>query len=264
VVKTAIKSYFSFSPVSLVLLLAGVSLGLDSFGDAYGQNKNAAKVAPLSAPLEIRLPLPVRWENGCLVVSLDRTNRTSSPLFLPHRDVDIYTSVQELPDAQGNKKGVEWINVVGLSDILSWEATPIAPGETVHKKYCLSPTVAVVHQQKKTHRELQLRGKLRIDAYYFLTEKDWLTNKAQHEAMLRMSEDELRRMEVLYPKVSTVEVAIPCRANDCASQCDKPAALLYGEMRVVPDIYSFHPDWKERGRAINDELARKSQPCSRY
>ena len=261
-VKTAIKSYFSHSPASLALLLAAVVLGLDSFGDAYGQHENAAKASPLSAPLEIRLTLPVRWENGCLVVSLDRTNGTSSPLFLPHRDLDIYTSVQKLPDEQGNKKGIEWINVVGLSDILNWEATPIAPGETVHKRYCLSPTVAVVHQQKKTHRELQLRGKLRIDAYYFLTEKDWLTNKAQHDAMLRMSEDELRRMEVLYPEVSTVEVEIPCRANDCASQCDKPAALLPGEMRVVPDIYSFHPDWKERGRAINDEMARKSPPCS--
>jgi hypothetical protein len=62
--------------------------------------------------------------------------------------------------------------------------------------------------------------------------------------------------------VNTLVTAIPCRKADCLLDCDKPSILLNGERRIVPDIYDFMPVWNERGRALNDEMARKSPTCS--
>lgn len=242
-----------------VLVLTAVLGEFASSCAAVGQQRGNLSNGP--SLLEVHLASPLKWENGCLVVSLDRTNHTSMPLFLPNRGIYMDTSVRESPEETGKKDGVEWINVYGLSDIGDWDAKPIGPGATVHDEYCLPPTVAVVSKQKKSRREMQLRGKLRIKAYYFPTEKDWLTSKRQHQEMFNMSEEELHRMRVLYPQANTLVIAIPCRKTDCPSDCDKAAILLYGERRIVPDIYDFMPGWNERGRALNDGMAGKSPTC---
>jgi hypothetical protein len=214
----------------------------------------------MPSPLELRLVVPLRWQSGCLNVNIDRINHASSTLFLPHHGLYIYSSVVEVPNEAGKKNGVEWINVYGLSDLGDWDAEPIAPGETVHSEYCLAANVAVVNEEAETRREIPIRGRLRIDAFYFLTKEDWETNRSQKEEMLKLSDDELKRMNVLYPQVNAIILPVPCsEAAGCAANCETPPDVLYGEMRVVPDVYE---EWDARGRAINEEIGRKSQRCA--
>jgi hypothetical protein len=215
-----------------------------------------------SSPLEVHITAPLRWENGCLHVSLDRIDKSLTPLFLPNKGIYIFTSVTEVPDESGKKKGVEWINIYGFTDIGDWEAEPIAPGKAVHSEVCLYPTIPVINLEKHTWREIAVRGRLRIDAYYFLTKRDWLTNKAQHEEMFKLSGNELKRMKVLYPQATTIFSPIPCSDNSCASNCEEPPTVLYGESRVVPDVYQYEREWVVRGNAINEEIRQKTRPCS--
>jgi hypothetical protein len=212
------------------------------------------------SPLEVRVTAPLRWQGDCLNVSIDRIDNASSTLFLPHHGLYIFSSVTEVPNEAGKKNGVEWINVYGLSDLGDWGAEPIAPGETVHSEYCLAANVAVVNQEEKTRREIPIRGRIRIDAFYFLTKEDRETNGGQKDAMLKLSDDEVKRMTVLYPQVNTIFLPVPCaEAPGCAAACETPPDVLYGEMRIVPDVYE---EWDERGRAINEEIGRKSQRCA--
>ena len=243
----------------LSVILSG-SLSLSAPATAIPQELQVSKENP--APLEIRISAPLRWHRDCLSISLDRINHSSRPLFLPTKGIWISLSVREVPDETGKTNGIEWINLYGLSDIGIWEADPIAPGKTVHSEYCLAPTIAVINLGQKTWREIPVQGKLRIDAYYFLTKEDWLTNRRQHQEMLELSEDELKRVTVLYPQASTAFSAIPCPERSCASTCDVPPTVLYGELRIVPDVYVYDSDWVARGHAVNEELAKKTEPCS--
>ncbi len=212
--------------------------------------------------LEVVVTAPLRWENGCLYLSLDRINHGSTPLFIPLKGLYIFTSVTELPDKTGRKNGVEWINIYGASDIGNWDAEPIAPDETIHSEYCLGPTIPVVSLERETWRKIPVRGRLRIDAYYFSTKEDWLTNKTQHEEMPRSSDDELKRMKVVYPHADTVFSRIPCSDESCPLGCAGPPAVLYGENRVIPDVYAYDEKSVARGRLVDEELARRSRPCT--
>src|ERR1700722_11173589 len=40
-------------------------------------------VMQIPQPLELRLTEPLKWENGCLRVSLELVNRSENPFFLP-------------------------------------------------------------------------------------------------------------------------------------------------------------------------------------
>jgi hypothetical protein len=174
----------------------------------------------------------------------------------------ISTSVKELQNDAKAKDGVEWINVYGVSDIRSFEATAIAPGATVHRTGCLPPTVFVVNLEEKTRRGIPLRGRLRIDAYYFLTERDWRQNKSYHEEMLRTPPDQRDKIVRQDPQVVSVFATIPCREAGCESKCDDPPFIVHGENRMVPDVFYIEPDWGERGKKISNELALKSPACS--
>jgi hypothetical protein len=215
-----------------------------------------------SSPLEVHITAPLRWENGCLNVSLDRVNKSSTPLFLPDRGIYIDMSVTEVPDESGKKRGVEWINLYGVTDIGDFEAEPIAPGKATHSEVCLGPTIPVTNLEKHTWREIAVQGRLRIDAYYFLTKEDWLTNRAQHEEMLKLSEDELKQMKVLNPQATTIFSAIPCSDKSCAPNCEEPPTVLYGELRLVPDVSRYDRGWVARGHAINEETRQMTRPCS--
>lgn len=215
-----------------------------------------------SAPLEIRLVEPPQWQKGCLNISLDRINHSSSPLFLPYMGLYVYISVQELGDDAGTQNRRGWINVYGVSDIVGWEATAIAPSAAVHDRNCLPAGVFVVNLKTKTRREIPVRGKLRIDAYYFLTEKDWQQNKSSHEEMFHTPPDQWHKITRHDPKVVTIYSAIPCRKPGCESFCNDPPLILHGENRVVPDVFNHAPGYEARGKKISEELARKFPPCS--
>jgi hypothetical protein len=64
------------------------------------------------------------------------------------------------------------------------------------------------------------------------------------------------------PKVVTVFTAIPCREPLCGPVCDDPPQILHGEKRVIPDV-GYYPDSEARGKAIDNELERKSPACGR-
>ena len=226
---------------------------------SYRQGDPAQEKVP--EPLEIRLAKPPQWKDGCLSVSLDRTNHSPLPRFLPVKGLYIYSSASEVGDDADKDPEHGWRNVYGLSDLGDWGATAIAPGTTVHDEFCLGSTIPVVSLERQTRREIPLRGRLKIDAYYFLTEEDWQKNKSQKEEMLRTPARQWRQTDLLYPQVVTIFTAIPCPEGECTSTCDHPPLVLHGENRVVPDVFDFHPDWKARGKAIGDELARNSPPC---
>jgi hypothetical protein len=212
-------------------------------------------------PLEIRLTKPPQWKDDCLSVSLDRTNRSSLTRFLPVKGLYVDSSVNEIEDDADKKPEQGWRNAYGLSDLGDWGATAIAPGKTVHDELCLFSTIVVVNLERQTRREIPLRGRLKIDAYYFLTEEDWQKNKSQKEEMLRTPANQRRETDILYPRVVTLFTAIPCREDGCPSRCDDPPPILHGENRVVPDVFDFEPDWKARGKTVGEKLARKYPPC---
>jgi hypothetical protein len=230
---------------------------------ARAQTVEPRKVWPndqSSAALQVRVKGPVLWLEHCLSVRIDRINRTNAPLWLPNNGLYVDTSITELPDKKGRGDGAEWINVAGITDLIDFNAKPIAPGAILHKDICLPESVAVVNRSAKTRRQLELRGRLRIEAFFFLSEHDYLVNKAQHEANFKQPAT-VRIEDLLYPQVSTLEIAIPCR-NAAPCSCDAPALLLYGEGRAIPDIYAHRSDWNEKGKKISKKLAHKQPPCS--
>jgi hypothetical protein len=241
-------------------LMSALFLQLFACSYAAPQGRDQSQEG-ISHPLEIRVFNPLRWEKGCLNVSVERVNRSSAPLFLPVMGLNVSTSVNQSGDKARRSEEQEWINVYGTSDLVSWDATPIAPGSTVRDEHCLAPSVAVVHLQKKTRREIPLRGKLKIDAYYFLTEKDWLKNKSQREEMTSMPSKQRKKVARQEPQSITIILTIPCHEGTCISGCSIPPLIIQGENRVVPDVFDS-PDWERRGRAVSEQLEHKSPSCS--
>jgi len=155
---------------------------------------------------------------------------------------------------------VRWFNVEGVSDVVVLDAEPLAPGQTKHDDTCLASTVAVVDLKEKTSRQLPLRGKMTISAYYFLSERDWLTNKSQREAMFGTSRNTWPK--VLKPEVTTIIVPIPCRETACKPACDVPPLVREGERQIIPDVVSDEPKWIERGKAVSAELEKLRPSCN--
>jgi hypothetical protein len=163
--------------------------------------------------------------------------------------------------ANGSREGNEqyWLNLYGVFDIVSSDATPLAPGTARHDEICyLRPIVVVVNMKEKTSRKIPVRGKLRIDAYYFLTKEDWLRNKTQREK--DHTPPWWGRTGSLEPQVTRAEAAIPCFDAGCKPGCDNPPVVLDGER-----VFLFTPskaEWEARGKAIDKELAQKSPSCA--
>jgi hypothetical protein len=183
------------------------------------------------------------------------------PLLLLDVGPYISTSVNRVPDAAGKSNEEGWINVYGVSDLVSWRATAIAPGATVHDEWCLSPNVFVVSLEKHSRREIPLRGRLRVDALYFLSQKDAETYESQRETMLRSSSEQWS-MIPKDPEVATIFIPIPCHDLSCAPACADPPAVLDDEIRVVPDIGYLEPNSRVHGEEIAGDLARKYPGCS--
>jgi hypothetical protein len=213
------------------------------------------------SPLEVRVTTP-SWDKGYLKFGVDRINHSSTPLYLPSMGMYISVAVNEEAMEKGTTQEARWVNIYGLTDLVSWGAAPIAPGTTIHHDYSVRPTVAVVNLKKETRREIPVRGQLRAEAFYFLSEEDWQKNKHYREEISSAHGKPWTQPESLKPESARAYVEIPCHEVGCAAECSRPPIVLPDERRVVPDIYSFDADVNTRGKAISQSLARKYPVCS--
>jgi hypothetical protein len=220
--------------------------------------KSVSKQDP--QPLELRLTEPLRWENGCLRVSVELVNRSDKLFFLPAMGLYIDSSTKLLSNVAEKNGDEEWRNVYGSSDLLRLpNAKPLSPGASVHENYCVGPTVAVVKLQTETRRELPLRGRLKMSASYYLSDPN-PTNQTESR---RSSSSRGTWLTVVppQPQISTLMVPIPCPDGGCPEGCEGPPLILEGEVVIVPDV--FHESaWIERGKVVDEELNRLF-PCSK-
>ena len=137
-----------------------------------------ARTAPM---LEVHVNTPT-WVNGCLDLTVERVNTSSQTIYLPEWEGVYFLLSTKLIHNDPSKKDEDiWLPIYGLSDIVTFEARPFAAGSKTADHYCLPETSAVVNQQKKTRRQILVRGQVKIVASYFPTEDDWKTNKAEQE-----------------------------------------------------------------------------------
>ncbi len=242
--------------VAILLIFLLVSWRFLASSEAERVQKEASK------PLTVKLSAAPRWVNGCLDVSMDRTNQSPQTIYIPQMGLQISTSAREVSEDTGERRGLTWISVYGVSDIVDWEAQPLAPGAAIHDNECLGPSIRIANLKKKTRRDIPLRGMLRIDASYFLTEEDWKKNESQHEEMLRTPPAQWNTIVIKNPIDVRIDVKIPCRGADCASHCDAPPLILPGEGRVFPDVWYNAPSMNARGKAVSEELAERYPGCS--
>lgn len=219
------------------------------------QGKMGDSAAKSLRPFEVRVTKPPRWKGSCLQVSIDRVNRSESSLYLPAMGLVIASSATSVVSGK-----LKWFTVYGATDILDTSAAPLPAGMTQHNDYCVGPTFAVVDVKNKTRRQVPIRGKLRVYASYFLSERDWRTNQSQIEDSLGVPPDKWQG-KVLRPGEVTITVSIPCRELTCNPDCDEPPLVQGNETEVIPDTLSDAHDWNNRGKAITEELERKMFPC---
>jgi hypothetical protein len=212
-------------------------------------------------PLQLRLTEPLRWENGCLRVSLELVNPSEKTIFLPAMGLYIDSSTKLLSSVAEKNGSEEWQNVYGFSDLLQLpNAKPLAPGASVRESYCVGPTVAVVKLQTETRRELPLRGRLKMSASYYLSDPNPTTNQTKS----RLNSSSSRTWVTVVPprpQVSTLIVSIPCPDGGCPKGCEGPPLILEGEGVIAPEVFLNQPEWIERGKVVDEELNRLF-PCS--
>jgi hypothetical protein len=247
----------SILQLSVPTILTFLLLGLAPPYVAYQQTQDQTS----QQPLEVQVTAP-SWENGHLKFSVDRINHSSTPLYLPAMGTYISLAVKEEATKIENSHDERWVNIYGLTDLVSWGAAAIAPGATVHNDYDFLHELAVVDLKKETRREIPVRGRLRVEAFYFLSEEDWQKNKHYHEEITSEHTKPWRRPEFLKPEFTTAYVKIPCRIVGCNSECEKPPIVLPDENRLVPDVYTFDEEANARAIAVSAKLAAKSSACS--
>jgi len=248
------SSFFSVVALLVVMMFVGPN--------AARQETQPDKDAPAS--LEVRITSSPRWEKGCLLVTLDSINHSASPLFFTEMGPFFDIALDVSPGEAGRTDAAEWVNIYGISDVVVSGAVPLAPGATVHNKFCFGPTVWVVNLKKQTRREIPVRGELRVSVFYFPTAEAlerynyWQFHRP---AYLEPGKPYEMPAEV-QPKWKRIFAAIPCSDATCKSDCSTPPVGVPGETRLVPDVGSSIPVWNDRGKLVTDELARKFPPCS--
>jgi hypothetical protein len=217
-----------------------------------------------NASLEIRLTAPLRWEKGCLLIGLDRINHSSEPMYLTRMGpyFDLALDVSMVAGSKGEQ--VEWVNVYGVSDLVTFDAIPLAAGATLHTDFCFNPTIPVVNFKRETRRVIPLRGRMQIGVSYFPNEVSWKRNLQWHHdppAPLAPNEQTGPPPDDLAPLWVRITVAIPCSDATCKSACAAPPIGFPGEVREVPDVSRLTPEWNVRGQKVTEELADKSPSC---
>jgi hypothetical protein len=221
-------------------------------GLSFSSGTHLQQQAPAS--LEIRFADPMRWENGCLRGGLDIVNRSPGPLFLTQMGPYFFVPLDVSKDDPGNGEKLQWVNIYGVTDMVSMEADALAAGSSVHKDFCFQPTVWVVNLSRRTRREIPVRGTLRVEVSYFASEGEWKKWKDSSGGETKQIESSR-----LWSKASA---EIPCPNTTCDSDCNQPPVGVRGEGRLVPDTAEFFPEMNARGKKLTDELTRKFPPCS--
>lgn len=213
-----------------------------------------------SSPLEIHVS-SIQWGKDCLLVGIDLINQSTVPVFLtvmgPYFDVALDVS----QDQSSGHKDLEWVNAWGVSDIVSWDTKPLAPNARTHENYCIGEKVWIVNRKKETHREIPVRGKMRISVSYFPNEDARKKNKMWHDDPSSLR-NPWNPPEDIGPNWSTTTLDIPCPSATCVQDCSRPPRGFDGEGRAVPDIYGYYPDWNQRGDTLTRKLNRKYPPCA--
>jgi hypothetical protein len=238
------------------MFLLFVAAAVQIVGAQAQENHAIDKQSP--QPLEMRITEPLQWENDCLRVRFRRVNRSAAPLFLPVQGLYIASTFKLSSNVPGKDNGEKWLVVNGGSEIVMLDAKTLAPGASLSDDYCIGPSLAVTSLQKKTRREVPLRGKLKIYVHYFLTKQDWLTHKSQRLQMFHTPPNKWPK--VLQPQVATVEMHIPCPKPNCGTACDEPPLILEDENAPLPVARTIQ-EWNDRGEKITEELTRKSPHC---
>jgi hypothetical protein len=238
------RSKYSTSTHILPLILLTFS-GVGSYFEVLAQQEPPT-------PLDVRLVEPLRWDSGCLAGSLDRTNLSSSPLFLTKMGPYFYIALDVSKDDSQKGEAVEWVNIYGQTDVKDMGSNSLAPGSTIHNSFCFTPTVWVVNMQRQTRREIPVRGKMRIGVSYFANEEDSKSfEKFGEEGPLGRSRQWVR-----------IITEIPCANSSCQSDCKKPPIGIHSEERLIPDVSRFFPEMNARGKELADQLSRKFPTCS--
>jgi hypothetical protein len=226
--------------ILLLLLFTGLSLS------------SPQQEAP--APLEVRFAGPLRWENSCLRGGLDIVNRSAGELFLTRMGPYFYVPLDVSKDESKSGDELEWVNIYGVTDIISMEANALAAGSSVHRDFCFQPTVWVVNLSRNARREIPIRAKLRAEVSYFERESGWRRYKGSpgHER------EQLQNSRLW----SQAFAEIPCPKETCDSDCNRPPVGVHGEGRMVPDVGEFLQEMNARGKELTRELARKFPTCS--
>jgi len=208
------------------------------------------QTAPL---LEIHTTTP-KWANGCLDLTVERLNTSSQTIYLPEWEGVLFLlSTKRIHNDPSKKDDGVLLPVYGLSDIVSFDAHPLAAGSKITDHFCLPETSAVVNEQRKTRRQVAVRGHVKIVASYFPNEEDWRAKKAEKEKQWPTAWP---------PPAASLEIVVPCSPQpQCATYCKAPPLITEGERVVVPDIFAFHKDWNERGKTLAETLSRQYPAC---
>jgi hypothetical protein len=171
-------------------------------------------------------------------VSIKRTNRSKSPIFVPSlAGVFIDSSVTDATNSLGQGTGMAWFSVYGMSDIIDPSVTRLAPGATKRDTYCVWDTFPVVDSGKKMRRQVRLQGNLRIYASYYREAPSWQTSKPQREEMARTPPTKWKKADRWTGGSVMTEIPIPCPKGATKPDCTLPPAIFQGEHSVpVPDV----------------------------
>jgi len=210
-----------------------------------------AHTAPL---LEISIDTP-KWVNGCLNLTVERANISTQTIYLPEWDGVIFSLSTRLTHDDPSRRDQEiWLEFYGLSDIVYLDARELAAGSKTTDHFCLPETFAVVNRERKTRRQIAVRGRLRTVASYFASEEDWRAYEAENEKPQWKTPWRSRSAQL--------EIALPCSPqSDCTADCTVPPPITEGERYFVPDVFQFRKDWNERGKVLAEALSRKYSAC---
>jgi hypothetical protein len=217
-----------------------------------GQWQSLAAQAHTAPMLEIHVDTP-KWMNGCLDLTVERVNISTQTIYVPEWGrVTFLLSTKLIHDDPSRKDDEFWLPFFGLSDIVTFEADPLAAGSKTTDHFCLPETFAVVNQQRKTRRQVEVRARVKIVASYFPTEQDWRTNKSEQE----------KHMPTSWRSPSaSLEMLLPCLPRSECVDCNASPLITEGEGVVIPDVFQFHKDWNDRGKTLAEALYRTYPAC---
>jgi len=246
--------------MSNILVSVILSSAMALIGTEASQKEPPAK--PSQQPLEIRVTEPPHWKNGCLKGTIERVNHSTDPIFLPvSNGLFVEVSVLERSHDFASSESERWLPAYGPTDAIILDVIRLAPGEAKRNHFCVGPTISISSMQKKTRREIPLRGRLRFRASYYASLEEWQISKAQRQNLVQSPLDKSKTSDTHNIKSATLEMPIPCSKAACAPGCNTPPIILDDEKVWVPDVMRNDEAYNTRGRALNEEMAKQFPQC---